>query len=127
MNDISVLVVDDHEPFRKEVVEYLGRQESVRVAGEAKNGLEAIERARSLDPDIILMDISMPAMDGIEATRRLKQQGARSKIVFVSIHEEDTYRELIKPLHADGFVSKSSVWRDIPKVLRKLRAELGRT
>ena len=123
---ITVLVADDNESFRGELVTYLRRQVAIKVIGEARNGVEAIELSHTLDPDVILMDISMPMMDGIQAARQLKERGTRSKIVFVSIHEESTYRELLATLDADGFVSKSSIWRDIPKVLRKIRAGLDR-
>lgn len=71
------------------------------------------------------MDISMPNMDGLEATKQIKEQGSRAKVIIVTIHEEGTYRQLAEYIRADGFVSKSSVRRDIPRMLDKIRSGLG--
>lgn len=119
-------MVDDNGSFRKDLVAYLSTQPDVKVLGEAKNGDEAVVLARSIGPDVVLMDISMPGMDGLEATRQIKEEGLPSKVVIVTIHEEETYRYLAEFIHADGFVSKSSIKRDIPKVLERIKVELGR-
>ncbi len=127
LSSLSVLVVDDNDSFRKELVEYLAIQPGVKIIGEARNGEEAIKLTASLDPDLVLMDISMPNMDGLEATKQIKEQGSRAKVVVVTIHEEGTYRHLAEYIRADGFVSKSSVRQHIPKMLEKIRTEIGKS
>ncbi len=125
MHPLSVLVVDDNTTYRTGLAEYLQKQDGVRVIGQAKDGLEAIALALTLDPDLIFMDISMPGLGGLEATKRIKQQSKEIKIVFVTIHEEKTYQVLAEMLQADGFICKSSVKQDLPKVLEHIRSTMG--
>lgn len=125
LHPLSVLVVDDNTTYRTGLAEYLQKQEGVRVVGQAKDGLEAISLALTLDPDLIFMDISMPGLGGLEATKRIKQQSKETKIVFVTIHEEKTYQILAEMLQADGFICKSSVKQDLPKVLEHIRSTMG--
>jgi len=126
VSTLGILVVDDNGPFRKDLVAYLTSQPGVKVVGEATNGNDALVLVRTIDPDLVLMDISMPGMDGLEATRQIREQGLPSKVVIVTIHEEETYRHLAEFIRADGFVSKSSIKRDIPKVLERIKTELGK-
>lgn len=125
LHPLSVLVVDDNTTYRTGLAEYLQKQDGVRVIGQAKDGLEAVSLALTLDPDLIFMDISMPGLGGLEATKRIKQQSKETKIVFVTIHEEKTYQVLAEMLQADGFICKSSVKQDLPKVLEHIRSTMG--
>lgn len=125
MHPLSVLVVDDNTIYRTGLAEYLQKQDGVRVIGQAKDGLEAISLALTLDPDLIFMDISMPGLGGLEATKRIKQQSKETKVVFVTIHEEKTYQVLAELLQADGFICKSSVKQDLPKVLEHIRSTMS--
>jgi DNA-binding NarL/FixJ family response regulator len=89
MNPIRVLLVDDHALFRKGIASILAGERGFEVVGEASDGLEALERARELMPDVILMDIFMPGATGLEATRRIKEALPYVKIVMLTVSEED--------------------------------------
>jgi DNA-binding NarL/FixJ family response regulator len=121
---IKTIVADDNKAFRTRFVEYLQSQNEICLVGEANNGLEAVTLCRSLEPDLVLMDVSMPVMDGVEATKQIKQLGMKTMVVFVTIHEQGTYSLLAQDLHVDGFVSKNSIREDLPQVLRKIRTAL---
>ena len=89
MDKISVLIVDDHGVVRQGLRTYLELLDDIEIAGEAQNGLEAVERARSLRPDIVLMDLVMPEMDGVEATRQLLAASTGTKVIVLTSFAED--------------------------------------
>ena len=89
MTAVRVLLVDDHALFRKGIASMLAAERGFDVVGEAGDGLEALERARELMPDVILMDIFMPGVNGLEATRRIKEALPYVKIVMLTVSEED--------------------------------------
>jgi DNA-binding NarL/FixJ family response regulator len=86
---LRILLVDDHVLFRKGVSALLSRRQSIKVVGEAGDGLEAIQVAREILPDVILMDIEMPKCDGLEATRRIKREMPHVKIVILTVSDDD--------------------------------------
>ena len=117
MTSIRVLVVDDHAILRDGIRSLLDRQQDVEVVGEAASGLEALERAAQLNPDIVLMDLAMPDMDGLEATRRLHEQFPEMKIVILTQHDN---REFVGPVleaGASGYVLKRSGGRELVAAL----------
>ena len=89
MEQIKVLVVDDHSLFRGGVVEVIASQEDMQVVAEAENGREAIEKAREVQPDIVIMDLSMPVMGGVEATRLLLEVVPGANVLMLTISEKD--------------------------------------
>ena len=91
MEIIKVLVVDDHAVVRDGLVSMLGREEDLTVVGEANNGLEAVERVRELKPDVILMDLHMPELDGVEAMRRIGAEYPDSKFIVLTTYDTDEY------------------------------------
>jgi len=118
MEPIKVLLVDDHALFRKGVASALGLQRDIEVVGEASNGQEALTKARELMPDVILMDISMPGMDGLEATRRIKAEVPHVKIIILTVAEEDkSLFEAIKS-GAHGYLLKTIEPRPLLETLR---------
>ena len=119
MNPITILVADDHTLFRKGVRKMLEVEEGVRVVGEAATGREALEQARALMPDVILMDIKMPEMDGVEATRVLRREMPHVGIVFVTMFEDDEF--VFRGLRAGGrgYILKDA---DPETMLRAIRA-----
>lgn len=127
---IRILVVDDHALFREGLVSLLAGQGEFQVAGEAANGREALSKARELMPDVILMDISMPEMDGLEATRRIKQEIPYVRIVILSASDED--QNLFEALKggAQGYLLKKIEPRALFTALRGVargEASLSRT
>lgn len=89
MKPIRVLLVDDHSLFRQGLAALLRKEKGFEVAGEAQDGIEAVAGAKELKPDLVLMDISMPRCDGVEATRRIRQSFPSMKVVMLTILEQD--------------------------------------
>ena len=87
MKPIKVLVVDDHTLFRRGITDVLARQTNIEVIGEASNGLEAIEKAGALAPDVILLDIHMPECTGLEVTQVLQTKMPRINILILTVSE----------------------------------------
>jgi DNA-binding NarL/FixJ family response regulator len=104
---IRILIVDDHEIVRSGLRRLVERQSGWEVCGEAVNGKEAIEKALALKPDLVLMDISMPVMSGIEATRQIRQLSPVTKIVIVSLHDDEVITAQAKDAVADAYVVKA--------------------
>jgi two-component system, NarL family, response regulator LiaR len=89
MDKISVLIVDDHAVVRQGLRSLLGLQEEIEVVGEAANGLEAVEQTSRLLPDVVLMDLIMPQVDGIEATRRIRALSPSTQVIVLTSFGED--------------------------------------
>jgi DNA-binding NarL/FixJ family response regulator len=109
MKRIKVLIADDHIDFRRVVREFLNRMPNVSVVGEAINGGEAVEKVEQLFPDVVLMDISMPKMNGLEATRIIKQRWPETKVLIATTYDDPTYRLQALEARADGYILKSSL------------------
>lgn len=103
---IAVLVVDDQELIRSGLVLILERREDLQVVGEAREGAEAVEAARRLTPDVIVMDIRMPGLGGIEATRRIRSYDDRVRILMLTTFDDDDLVLEAMGAGADGFVLK---------------------
>ena len=109
MNRIKVLIADDHRDFRRVVREFLDRMPNVSVVGEAINGGEAVEKVEELFPDVVLMDIAMPQMNGLEATRIIKQRWPETKVLIATTYDDPTYRLQALEARADGYILKGSL------------------
>ena len=104
---IRVLLVDDHAGLRKSLAALLRAEPDITVVGEAANGQLAIEQALALQPDVVLMDIDMPVLNGIEATRRLRAEAPGLHILGFSMHQEPALVQRIVEAGAVGFVGKA--------------------
>jgi DNA-binding NarL/FixJ family response regulator len=104
---IRVLVVDDYEPWRRYFSTTVGKQQGLQVIGEVSDGLEAVQRAEELQPDLILLDIGLPTLNCIEAARRIREVAPASKILFVSENRSPDIAEEALSTGAGGYVVKS--------------------
>jgi two-component system response regulator NreC len=117
---IRVLLADDHSILRKGVRMLIDSQADMEVVGEAKTGREAIEEARKLKPDIVVMDISMPELNGIEATRQICDEMTHTKVVALSMHKDSVYVREILRAGARGYLLKESEDDDLVKAIRSV-------
>lgn len=104
---IRVLVVDDYEPWRRYVSNTLQKQHGLQIIGEVSDGLEAVRKAEELQPELILLDIGLPTLSGIEAARRIREVSPASKIIFVSQNRSPDVAEEALSTGAGGYVVKS--------------------
>jgi DNA-binding NarL/FixJ family response regulator len=125
MTEINLLIVDDLEHVRQGLRTILELAGDLKVVGEASNGLEAIQLVNQLRPDVVLMDLVMPQIDGLEATQRIKAQHPETGVVMISIHDDEETREQAKKAGVDAFLAKGTdtdaLIQTIQEVGEKLR------
>ncbi|MBI3195525.1 MAG: response regulator transcription factor [Ignavibacteriae bacterium] len=119
---IKVLIVDDHHVVRAGIVALLNNQPDIQVVGEAEDGLDAIEKVRALSPNIVLMDISMPNMNGIEATYRIKKHHAGVNVLVLTQYENEEYIKRVLQCGASGYILKNSLTGDLLKAIRTVHS-----
>ena len=103
---ITLLLVEDHAIVRHGLCALLNASGRFKIVGEARNGREAVETAKRLRPDVILMDIAMPVLNGLDATRQILAANPAAKVLILSAHRDDAYIERARVLGAAGFVAK---------------------
>ena len=108
MKTTRILIADDVPQVRRELRTLLSLLDNIDIVGEAENGQNAIELAKALRPDVILMDVEMPIMDGISATRSIKQCCPSCRIIILSIHTEEAVHAQARSAGADDFVDKGA-------------------
>lgn len=114
---LRILLVDDHELMRDGLRSILEREPGVEVAGEAASGREAVQRARSLAPDLVVMDVVMKDLNGIEATRQIRAECPRAKVLALSSHSDRRYVNAILEAGASGYVLKANAYDDLRRAL----------
>ncbi|MEE9473775.1 MAG: response regulator transcription factor [Acidimicrobiia bacterium] len=112
MADVRVLIVDDQLPFREAARMVVEMTDGFEVAGEAGDGEEGVEMTRALKPDLVLMDVQMPGIDGLEATRRIRELNDPPEVMVMSTHESGDYRETALDAGAYAFIPKSEFSMD---------------
>jgi DNA-binding NarL/FixJ family response regulator len=117
-NEIEVLLVDDEPSVRCGLRMRVELEPDLAVVGEASNGLEAIQSAQALHPDVVVMDVEMPRMDGITATRRLREAAPLVSVVMLSIYDDASARERARAAGAASFVGKQE---DVERLFDAIR------
>jgi len=118
VKQIRILLVDDHAVVRSGLRMLLESQTDLLIVGEASDGQHAIQLAQDLDPDIILLDITLPDISGVEVTRRLQQAGCRSNIIALTIHEDQQFFFEMLQAGASGYVPKRAAPEDLLNAIR---------
>lgn len=119
---IKIMLVDDHRLVRAGLKRVLSESPDIQVVAEASTGEEALDLARTYAPDIVLMDINMPGIGGLETTRRLKQRMPEVKIIVVSMHLEEPYPSRMLAAGANGYISKDSAADEVMAAIRRVSA-----
>ncbi len=118
MSTIRVMIVDDHTVVRDGVATMLGRQPDISVVGEASNGREAVDISKSLSPDVILMDLRMPEMDGVEAMRLIREYNQEVKFIVLTTFDTDEYIFHAVEVGAKGFLLKDASREELFEAVR---------
>ncbi len=123
MTTTRILIVDDVPQVRRELRTLLPLLDDIEIVGEAENGQSAIELAAALQPEVILMDVEMPIVDGITATRSIKQALPATRIIILSIHNDETVRAQARSAGADDFVDKGTPLNLLLQAINSISSE----
>jgi len=117
MDNVKILIVDDHAIMRDGIHALLGVHDQIEVVGEASDGQECIEKALELGPDVILMDLVMPGMDGLEATRRIRKKIPKVKVLFLTQYESKEYVQSAVKAGGHGYIPKKALGSELLKAI----------
>jgi len=121
MKRITILLADDHQIVREGFRSLLEHESDIEVVGEAQNGRQAVELTRKLRPEVVLMDIAMPLLNGLEATRQIRKEFPDSRVLILSAHGDDAYVEQVTALGAAGFLLKETSSDVLAKAIREVQ------
>jgi DNA-binding NarL/FixJ family response regulator len=121
MGTLRVLVADDHEIVRKGLRSILEEQPGWEIAGEASDGREAVDKAKALKPDVSVLDVSMPGLNGLEATRQMLRNEPETKVLILTMHESDPLIREVLDAGARGYLLKSDASRDLVTAVDAIR------
>lgn len=123
MNKIRVLVADDHAVFRQGLCALLGRRKGVEIVGQAENGRQAVEAVAALAPDVVLMDIGMPVMNGLEATQAIHKASPNTRVLVLTQYESKEYVLSLLQAGAAGYILKLAPVEELLDAIRTVHAE----
>jgi DNA-binding NarL/FixJ family response regulator len=123
---ITLLIVDDNPVVRGIVKRLVQSEPGMNVLAEAGDGLAAVRLARELNPDIVLIDLSMPGLDGLQATRQIKADRPEAKVVIITVHADEVYRRAAVESGADGFLPKKTLTAGLVPMLKEIGPEKPR-
>ena len=119
---IRIVVVDDHAAVRLGLAAFLDAQDGLEIVGQAENGAQAVELSRSTSPDVVVMDIRMPELDGIEATRMIKENHPETGVLLLTAYEEDELATAGRAAGADAFFLKGIFGAELVDRVREVNA-----
>lgn len=119
---IRLLLVDDHAVLRQGTAELLQREPDLEIVGEAGNGLEAVQLAHVLEPDIVVMDVRMPVLSGIAATRHIRDELPKVQVLVLTAHDDDQYVFSLLEAGASGYLLKTAPVSDLVRAVRQVAA-----
>ena len=117
---LRILVVDDHDVVRQGVRMILRSRADWQICGEASNGFEALNMATELEPDLIVLDISMPGKDGLGVASELRTRGAAAKVLILTMHDSKELSATVRNVGAQGYVTKSHAARDLVTAIQTI-------
>jgi len=120
LDQIKILLVEDSEELLKALKEYFQRSHGFPVVGSAESGASAIQKVRELKPDLVFMDISMPGMNGLEATKEIKRLSNPPRVIMLTTHDDPEYKKASAAAGADGFISKTDLTKEAPLAIQRL-------
>ncbi|MBT6340540.1 MAG: response regulator transcription factor [Desulfobacula sp.] len=116
---IEIVIADDHTIVRQGLRKLLEDEDCLKITGEAMNGREAVTIVHRLKPDVVIMDIAMPVLNGIEAARQIKQSTLKTKVIILSMHDHTRYIRELLSIGVSGYLLKNAVSNDIIKAIKK--------
>ena len=121
MKRITVLLAEDHQIVREGFRSLLEHEHDIEVVGEAETGRQAVQLTRKLRPAVVVMDIAMPLLNGLEATRQIRKEFPETKVLILSAHSDDAYVEQVAVLGAAGFLLKQTSSHDLATAIREVQ------
>jgi len=122
MSKINVILADDHEMVREGLAQLLAESEGINVIGQAENGHAALEVARQTNPDVVILDYSMPKLDGFSAIAQFRSLFPKTKILILTIHENIQYAIKVLEAKAHGYVVKAAAVQELVEAIRQIHA-----
>jgi DNA-binding NarL/FixJ family response regulator len=121
----TVLIVDDHEQLRALTRQIVAEASDLHVVGEAADGAEAMQLIQALQPAIVLLDLVLPQVNGVEVLRWIKTEHPETKIIIMTVNDEDAYRQAAEASGADAFLLKKTLMTDLLPTIQHLRGSLA--